>query len=296
MLYRGIPNLYINIHLAHFIPTALGQIPPPQSLEELSVYTQATRQGDQSLLYKSSTWSSLGAGLPPVPEKITSRIEAGEFIEMAELLPDRLGTAGMRAGDDQTKSVKTKRRLVTNIVEWVECFAIYIAVLSKKQPQRVPEMLGYLILILEAHTEYAGDGWLGYDRRFRMAAAGNPSINWAAIDTTLWNLAFSGKARSAQYKHCFSLSHLSKDCEWEPELPSRTPVVANPPGVLTDRSVVTGIIVEDQDALMLTVTIDISASIVLSTLRFQIKYIRWCIAHISSREGNQNNSTEGRKS
>ena len=207
--------------------TALGQIPPPQSLEELSVYTQATRQGDQSLLYKSSTWSSLGAGLPPVPEKITSRIEAGEFIEMAELLPDRLGSAG----DDQTKSVKTKRRLVTNIVEWVECFAIYIAVLSKKQPQRVPEMLGYLILILEAHTENAGDGWLGYDRRFRMAAAGNPSINWAAIDTTLWNLAFSGKARSARCKHCFSLSHLSKDCEWEPELPSMTPVVANPPGV-----------------------------------------------------------------
>ena len=32
----------------------------------------------------------LGAGLPPIPEKLVSRIEAGEFIEMAELLPDRL--------------------------------------------------------------------------------------------------------------------------------------------------------------------------------------------------------------
>ena len=83
---------------------------------------------------------------------------------MAELLPDHLGMVGMRAGDDQTKSVKTKRRFVTNITEWVERFAFYIAVFSKKQPQRVPEMLGYLILILEAHTEYAGDGWLGYDR------------------------------------------------------------------------------------------------------------------------------------
>ena len=116
--------LYINIHLARFIHTALGQIPPPQSLEELSVYTQATRQGDQSLLYKSSTWSSLGAAFPLSSKRLLSRIEAGEFIEMAELLPDRLGSAGMRAGDDQTKSGKTKRRLVTNIVEWVECFAI----------------------------------------------------------------------------------------------------------------------------------------------------------------------------
>ena len=32
----------------------------------------------------------LGAGLPPIPTKLVSRIEAGEFIEMAELLPDRL--------------------------------------------------------------------------------------------------------------------------------------------------------------------------------------------------------------
>ena len=56
---------------------------------------------------------------------------------MAELLCDHLGTAGMRAGDDQTKSVKTRRRIVTNIKEWVECFAIYVAVLSKKQPERV---------------------------------------------------------------------------------------------------------------------------------------------------------------
>ena len=106
----------------------------------------------------SSTRSSLGTGLPPVLEKITSQIEARVFIEMKELLPDYLGTAGMRAGDDQTKSVKTRRRVITNIAEWVKCFVIYVAVLSKKQPQRVPEMLVYLIVILEAHTEYAGDG------------------------------------------------------------------------------------------------------------------------------------------
>ena len=98
---------------------------------------------------------------------------------MAELLPDHLGTAEMRAGDNQTKLVKTRQRVVTNIVEWVEFFAICVAVLSKIQPQRVPEMLGYLILILKAHTEYTRDWWLGYDRRFCMAAVGNPQlIGW----------------------------------------------------------------------------------------------------------------------
>ena len=33
----------------------------------------------------------IGAGLPPVPQKLVSRIHAGEFVDMSELLPDRLG-------------------------------------------------------------------------------------------------------------------------------------------------------------------------------------------------------------
>ena len=139
----------------------------------------------------------MGAGIPPVPEKMISRIEAGEYIEMAELLPDHLGSAGMTAEEDQTRVPRSRRKAVTNIFEWVECFAIYVAVLSRSRPQRVPEMLGYLILILEAHMEHGGDGWIGYDRRFCMTAAGNPSINWATIDTTQWQLAFSGEGKSS---------------------------------------------------------------------------------------------------
>ena len=100
----------------------------------------------------------MGAGNPSVPEKIISRIEAGECIEMAELLSDRLGSAGMTAGEDQTRVRRSRRKAVTNIFEWVKCFAIYVAVLRRSWPQRVPEMLGYLILILEAHMEHGGDG------------------------------------------------------------------------------------------------------------------------------------------
>ena len=35
---------------------------------------------------------TIGAGLPPVPAKLVSRIEAEKYIDMTELLPDRLGT------------------------------------------------------------------------------------------------------------------------------------------------------------------------------------------------------------
>lgn len=81
----------------------------------------------------------------------------------------------MRTGDDQSRVSQSRCKVITNILEWVECFAIYVRSGSKqKQSQRVPEMLGYLILILEAQIEYAGDRWLGYDRRFRMVMAGIP--------------------------------------------------------------------------------------------------------------------------
>ena len=70
---------------------------------------------------------------------------------MAELLPDN----------------KSQRRAISNIIEWIKCFSMYIAVVSSKQPHRVPDLLGYLTLIMESHMEHAGEGWIGYDRRFR---------------------------------------------------------------------------------------------------------------------------------
>lgn len=33
----------------------------------------------------------IGDGLPPVPQELAARIQAGEFVEMIELLPDKNG-------------------------------------------------------------------------------------------------------------------------------------------------------------------------------------------------------------
>ena len=131
---------------------------------------------------------------------------------MAELPPDHLGPA-------TTKPLPkpSKRCHVSNILEWIRRFSAYIAVISAKQPHRVPDLLGYLTLITEAHMQYAGDGWMGYDRRFRQIAATKPYVTWAQIDTTLWNLAFSGKARSVRCKFCFSITHTSTECQWSPD-------------------------------------------------------------------------------
>ena len=107
---------------------------------------------------------------------------------MVELLPESLGHF---PSNEDHPAVKPKRRMVSDIVEWLQCFGTYIAIISQKQPARVIDLLGYQNLIIQAYQEYWGDCWLWYDRRFWQQAAASPT-RWAVVDQTMWNLAFSG--------------------------------------------------------------------------------------------------------
>jgi len=141
---------------------------------------------------------------------------------MPELLPDRMGITTPLTGEDFTKH-KLRRRSITSIIEWVQCFSVYLSVVCRTHPEKIPAMLAYLMLIIEASMEYEGNAWLGYDRRFRQAAAANPDTQWSRIDPTLWNLAFAGHAKKVRCTHCFSLTHKSSQCDWAPDLPSVSP-------------------------------------------------------------------------
>ena len=113
--------------------------------------------------------------------------------------------------------------MVTNTLEWIRCFSLYMAILSRSAPHRVPDLLSYQALIIEAQMEYPGDHWLGYDRRFRQRAAATKATKWSKVDTTLWHLAFAGRPSIARCKYCFSIAHCSKDCELVPDLPTQNP-------------------------------------------------------------------------
>ena len=75
--------------------------------------------------------SSLGTGLPLVPANLVSKIESGAVIDMADLLPVWLSTY---YNDEEAKG-KTKKPAVTNILEWLQCFSIYVAIHDQKQPE-----------------------------------------------------------------------------------------------------------------------------------------------------------------
>ena len=70
--------------------------------------------------------------------------------------------------------------------------SIFTVVHTQKYLENIQDVLGYLALIIEPRIEYEGDGWLGYDHRFRQNAAASPDAIWARIDPTLWDMAFIG--------------------------------------------------------------------------------------------------------
>ena len=87
-------------------------------IPELDTGRQDIPNQDRSIpppLAKDPAPTHLGGGLPPVPGKLARKIEEGQFIEMAELLPEHLST--QCEGDDQSKAAKPKCKTITSILE-----------------------------------------------------------------------------------------------------------------------------------------------------------------------------------
>ena len=137
---------------------AVGALPPCDALQQVGEIGRTVEpEGSTGI---KDTRLSIGAGLPPILPRLVAHILSGEFIDMADLLPDQLGPSST---ETQPKGSRPQYRAISNILEWVKCFGAYIAVLSSKQPHRIPDLLGYMTLIIESHMEYAGNGWMGYD-------------------------------------------------------------------------------------------------------------------------------------
>ena len=89
---------------------------------------------------------------------------------MSKPLPDRLGCPKSGQAMEDLSNPKSRKQQVSTMLEWIQCFGIYIAVLTRKYPEQIPDLLEYQSLIIEVHLEYEGDNWLAYDRQFHLSA------------------------------------------------------------------------------------------------------------------------------
>ena len=155
----------------------------------------------------------MGEGLPPVPGHLAERIQNWEFIEMFELLPELL--ADQKAGESMEKQPHRARgrKRVQDIGAWLQCFAVFVGVVAKSSPEAIPGLMAYMISIIRASQEYEGAAWAAYDTAFRRQAAATGQRDWAKINSSLYTICFTGKARRSQRcDNCLSAAHTTAEC------------------------------------------------------------------------------------
>ena len=159
--------------------------------------------------------SSSVPGLALIPPKLVQRILKGEFVDMYELLPETWRVEEPK--DSCCRSVRPKRGLVTDISLWTECYALLVAVLTTKHPDKAPHFMCYLRTIVRASRNFEGTAWASYDAAYRRQAANRHSLDWAIIDPTIYNEAFTGRAQLLpRCRYCLAETHEARDCQYAP--------------------------------------------------------------------------------
>ncbi len=130
----------------------------------------------------------LSASFAPLPTKLVTKIKAGQFVEMKELLADNIA---LQRQLDAMQPVPTgplpaaarpRTRDIDSPLAWVYCYLAYVAILAPDAQTR--NCLTYALLILREARRHGGTGWLEYDRVFRQQAALDPSMQWQELDAS----------------------------------------------------------------------------------------------------------------
>ena len=125
----------------------------------------------------------------PIPGKLVKRIQALEYVDMRDLLPDNIALAerlaALPSGLAPPKS-PGEREIGGDqaLLTWVSSFATYVAIVAEVHPERVGDMLAYLRLIVREAGKFWGNGWLTYDSVFRRNQEGL-SAPWNVLDASL---------------------------------------------------------------------------------------------------------------
>ena len=156
---------------------------------------------------------SIPSAFASVPKKLADKILALDFIDMAELLPEHWRVEENREGGCCNVPKITKKKPLTDILLWLECYATLVAILTTVYPEKAAQFMAYQQTIIQASKNFSGEAWATYDLCYRRRAANLRMLDWGVVDQDLYSKSFTGRARSvARCKNCLSDTHASEDC------------------------------------------------------------------------------------
>ncbi len=114
-------------------------------------------------------------GIPPLRRSVVETIQSGAFLDFAELPPAK--------GLSKPKPVS---RLIPDFTTWVQCFAMYAAVLIAKAPERSPSLLSYMATMAQFSKRYTGSLRGFYTTKSSGARQPNPAgLTWMGASTRI---------------------------------------------------------------------------------------------------------------
>ena len=201
--------------------TALGLLPPPSCLCSVPLFTahlpgpafssppQPTmvswagsdptggtpglptwqQQATGTISHSPQPGLVLSPAAAPFPKKLVDRIQAGNFLEMKELLTDNMELISQIEAVQGLPPAhmpgipRPRLREVSSLTTWCYCFLGYVAIRSSDPTTR--NQLAYARLLIKEAQRHGGLGWLDYDRAFRQQAASDPSLPWNTLSPGL---------------------------------------------------------------------------------------------------------------
>ena len=117
-----------------------------------------------------------------IPDKLKQKIWDDKYIELGELL-SAARKPGALFENKKHKKGKKQTLQISQILDWVSAFNVFVAVYTMKFPENSPSLMHYIHTIMElAHN---GGDWVNYDHEFRVARVAEPRP-WHELNTELY--------------------------------------------------------------------------------------------------------------
>ena len=96
---------------------------------------------DAVLLVEFPAMGAVGFSLPLSAALMVKTIWQNEYVDMADMLPENLS---------KRESDGKKKRSIKDPMQWAQCFAAFTSVVAKKDASRVPDLLAYSMMVIQA--------------------------------------------------------------------------------------------------------------------------------------------------
>lgn len=114
-----------------------GVLPTTSQFFSSAFSTPSLAHSVASLLHKPFV---VGPGYSPIPKKLATKIKAGKFFDIKDLLPENIKAQDCEPQTyrDGKLLVSSKKRVweITDIITWMEAFTVYIWIFCCTHPSR----------------------------------------------------------------------------------------------------------------------------------------------------------------